>query len=95
MSSHQGDSEEVESIPGPAEEADQEEEPLLSIQHPQEFERVGRLMHRRLQGSKASRKVSAGSHLLFHRRASVGRSFGTIFPTVVGHLAGFEGFNAR
>ena len=60
----QGDGEEVKSVPGPGNEGDEEEEPLLSVELGEEFEWVGRLVHRRLQGRQSRGEVAADGHVL-------------------------------
>lgn len=50
----QGNREEIESIPAPCQESDEEKHPLLEVEECKGLERVGRLRHGRLQGGDAS-----------------------------------------
>jgi len=59
----QRDGEEVECVPRPGQEANQEEHPLLEVEHRQELEGIGSLVHGRLEGGDASRNVCARGHL--------------------------------
>ena len=56
--------EKVKGIPSPSAEADEEEEPLLRVQHPQKTDWIGDTMHWRLEGRKASPKVLPNAHVL-------------------------------
>ena len=60
----QGHSEEVESVPAPAEKCDEEEHPLLQIEKSEQLERIGRFAHWWLQSWNASGNVGADGHLL-------------------------------
>jgi hypothetical protein len=60
----QGHGEEVEGIPGPREEGDQKEQPLLCVEQREQLEGVRDLGHGRLQCRHASPCIFCGGHVL-------------------------------
>jgi len=56
------DSEEVEGIPRPGQESNKEEHPLLEIEHSQQLEWIGRLVHRRLERRESRCGISPRRH---------------------------------
>ena len=57
--------EEVKRVPGPSQETDEEEHPLLEVEHGDQLEGVGRLVHGRLERRNASRCVPPHARLRF------------------------------
>ena len=68
----EGDSEEVESVPRPGEESDEEEHPLLEIQECEQFEGIWCLVHGWFEGGDARRNVSSHAHVLLSGDVGVG-----------------------
>lgn len=60
----QRDSEEVKCVPGPSKECNEEEHPLLEVEHHQELDRVGCFSHRRLEGAESRRRILAWTHAM-------------------------------
>lgn len=60
----QGDSEEIKGIPGPGNEGDEEEQPLLRVQQRQELKWVRGFRHGGFEGRQAGCKVAADGHVL-------------------------------
>ena len=58
------DGEEVEGVPTPGEEGDEEEHPLLEIEHCYELEWIGRLVHWRLECGQPGCTVFGHAHVL-------------------------------
>jgi len=59
----QRNSEEVKGIPSPTEEANEEEQPLFTVEHCKKPEWVWSLVHRRPERGNASRDVAAHTHV--------------------------------
>ncbi len=88
----EGDGEEVEGVPGPSQEANEEEHPLLHVEQGQKLERVRGLVHRRLQCWGSGCKVPPHPHLLRVCRLVHGRVIAQVAHLVaevvvlVGHV---------
>ena len=80
----QGDGEEVESVPTPAEKGDEEEHPLLQIEKGEQLDRIGRFAHRWLEGWNASGDVGADGHLLRRLMVIARRRVADLLLIVVG-----------
>jgi len=62
--------EEVKGIPSPTGECNEEEKPLLKIQHSQKSEWVGQWGHRRLEGREPRAEISSRAHAFILRLVS-------------------------
>ena len=59
----QRDGEEVERVPAPGKEGDEEEEPLLCVEHAQQANGIGCLCHGRPEGGEPSCSITACAHM--------------------------------
>lgn len=69
----QRDGKEIKSIPGPGDKGNEEEHPLLSVEHSQQGDWVGSLVHRRLESGEASGSIAGDAHVFWVGRLVVSR----------------------
>lgn len=63
----EGDGEEIKGVPGPGEEGDEEEQPLLEVQQTNELDRIRRLDHGWLEGRDSSGQIGGDAHVFVIR----------------------------
>ena len=83
----QGNCEEVERVPRPSEERNEEKEPLLCIQKTKKREGIWGLVHGWFEGRYARRGISADTHMLVVLDVLAGRRVAARFlVSVIGHI---------